>query len=70
MVFFILETCKDLAQTCTRYVKMGYCKKHVSWMTRNCRKSCNKCSDKKSTTAKPMTTPKPKDHNSKYYIFA
>ena len=53
MVFFVLETCKDLAQTCTRYVKKGYCKKHVSWMTRNCRKSCNKCPSKK-----PMTTPK------------
>ena len=69
MVFFVLETCKDLAQTCTRYVKMGYCKKHVSWMTRNCRKSCNKCSGKESTTAKPMTTRKP-NHDSKCYKFA
>ena len=44
-ISFILETtCKDLAKTCARYSKRGYCKtRYGKWMSKNCKKTCNKC---------------------------
>ena len=48
-VFFPLESCKDLVNTCAYYSKFGLCKKDVKfrihvkkWMVKNCKKTCGK----------------------------
>ena len=45
-ISFILETtCKDLARRCTHYNEYGLCEgKYAKWMSKNCKKTCQKCS--------------------------
>ena len=45
-ISFILETtCKDLARRCTHYNEYGLCEgKYAKWMSKNCKKTCKKCS--------------------------
>lgn len=38
------NTCRDRYSSCPRWASAGYCQRtFVTWMTRNCPKSCNKC---------------------------
>ena len=41
--------CKNKNRKCEMYKSFGWCRRrYVSWMSKNCKKSCNKCSITKS----------------------
>ena len=50
---FFPGNCKNSRgdRLCERYKGIGYCRKYVSWMSRICKKSCNKCPNGKFSQA-------------------
>ena len=46
---FFLGNCKNNrgGRLCEKYKGYGYCTKYAQYMSKNCKKSCNKCSNGK-----------------------
>ena len=44
--------CKNKNRKCEMYKRFGWCRRrYVSWMSKNCKKSCNKCTNTKPKTS-------------------
>ena len=44
--------CENKNSNCEMFKEEGYCTKdYISWMSKNCKKSCNKCSITKPKTS-------------------
>ena len=49
---FMFQGCKNRNGRCKLLKRKGYCTgRYVSWMSKNCKKSCNRCSITKSKTS-------------------
>ena len=49
---FLFQGCKNRNGRCKLLKRKGYCTgRYVSWMSKNCKKSCNKCSITKPKTS-------------------